>query len=81
MKRMAGLLVAIGVLFLGYDARAQCAGCPAGGGGGPGCPFLVMQVGFTQSIYCVPGGFSGGIAFAPDGDVLTDTCSFSGSRP
>lgn len=41
-------------------------------------PFPVFNApGFTQELYATAPGFMGGVAFAPDGDVLVDACAFS----
>jgi WD40 repeat protein len=40
-------------------------------------PFTFLQAGFTQELWGVNSGFLGGVAFAPDGDVLSDPCSGS----
>jgi|GEM_PF-1683991 len=37
-------------------------------------PFTFMQPGFTQELYATGPGFFGGVAFAPDGDVLVVQC-------
>ncbi len=66
------------------------AGIPTGpvgtslGGDGPKAgaandPFIFLQAGFTQSVYGSAPGFMGGVAFAPDGDVLVNACSTGGS--
>ena len=53
----------------------------AGGGGiaGTALPFTFLQTGFTQELYGTAFGFMGGIAFAPDGDVLVTDCGTAGS--
>lgn len=42
-------------------------------------PFPFLQAGFTQELWAVSPSFLGGVAFAPDGDVVSDYCSGSGS--
>ncbi|NUN96317.1 MAG: hypothetical protein HUU16_09105 [Candidatus Omnitrophica bacterium] len=61
----AGLFVVIGFMVLApvvVDAQ----------------PYTFIQPGFTQEVYAVSAGFMGGVAFAPDGDVLVSPCAFSG---
>jgi hypothetical protein len=41
--------------------------------------FTFLQPPFTQEIWGVDPGFLGGVAFAANGDVIADVCSFSGS--
>ncbi|TMD34379.1 MAG: hypothetical protein E6I81_09795 [Chloroflexi bacterium] len=41
--------------------------------------FLVLQPGFTQTLWAINPNFLGGVAFAKNGDVLTDHCAFNGS--
>src|SRR4029077_15783319 len=45
----------------------------------PNSPFTTFDPSFTQEVYGVNTSFLGGIAFAPNGDVLVDHCGFSGS--
>lgn len=42
-------------------------------------PFTFLQPGFTQEVFATSPDVMGGVAFAPDGDVLVDLCLFSGS--
>lgn len=39
-----------------------------------GLPFTYLQDGFAQELYATAPGFMGGVAFAPDGDVLVNRC-------
>ena len=41
--------------------------------------FTFLQPPFTQELYGTQSAFMGGVAFAPDGDPITNNCSFSGS--
>jgi hypothetical protein len=41
--------------------------------------FTFLAPGFTQDLFGTQPSFMGGIAFAPDGDAITDDCSFGGS--
>src|SRR6266436_4847573 len=41
--------------------------------------FTFLQPGFTQTLYGNASSFFGGQAFAPNGDVWVDNCSFDGS--
>ena len=73
-NRIAGALLAattIGVTTLLGAAPAFAAGQS----------FTFLQAGFTQELYGTgsPANLFGGVAFAPDGDPLTDNCSFGGS--
>ncbi len=40
--------------------------------------FTFLQPGFTETLIGVHSGFLGGVAFAPNGDPLSDGCPFSG---
>ena len=42
-------------------------------------PFTFLQAGFTQEVFATSPNVMGGVAFAADGDVLVDSCLFSGS--
>ncbi len=54
----------------------ECDLCDFGGdvAAGASLPFTFLQSGFTQELYASAPGFMGGVAFAPDGDVLVDAC-------
>src|SRR4051812_36415306 len=41
-------------------------------------PFSFIQEGFTAELYATAPGFMGGVAFAPNGDVLVDDCGCGG---
>ena len=50
-------------------------GCPPPGvPAAAGAPFVCLAPGFTQELYATAPGFFGGIAFAPDADVLVSFC-------
>jgi lysophospholipase L1-like esterase len=49
-------------------------------GTGSGKSFTFLESGFSQEIVGISSDFMGGIAFAPDGDVWVNDCSFSGSH-
>src|SRR5262245_40281048 len=40
-------------------------------------PYTTLASGYTQRIFGVASSFLGGVAFAPNGDVLADACSSS----
>jgi hypothetical protein len=42
-------------------------------------PFTSIQNGFTQSLFANTSSFTGGVAFAYNGDVLVDGCQYTGS--
>lgn len=65
---LAALLAAALPLVLARSATAA-----------PGQPFTFLQSPFTQAVFGVSSGFLGGVAFAPDGDVWSNDCAFSGS--
>lgn len=51
----------------------------AGNIAGTSPPFPFLMAGFTQELYASSPGFMGGVAFAPDNDVLVTACVASGS--
>lgn len=53
---------------------ANAAMVPWSGGG-----YTMLESGFTAEVVGTAPSFLGGVAFAPDGDILSNHCSFSGS--
>lgn len=50
-------------------------GCPAPGvPAALGAPFVCLAPGFTQELYATGPRFFGGVAFAPNGDLLVNVC-------
>ena len=47
---------------------------------GTNLPFTFLHDGFTQELYATAPGFMGGVAFAPDGDVLVNRCPGPGQN-
>jgi len=43
-------------------------------------PYTFITPPFTAEVYAAHSGFTGGVAFAPDGDVWVNYCAFSGSN-
>jgi hypothetical protein len=64
MKRFAQLALVLAIMLL---TASVCWG-----------QFTSLQSGFTQSTFGTSTSFLGGEAFAPNGDVLADDCSFHG---
>ncbi len=58
---------------------ATVAGVLLWAGAASAAPFTTIAAPFTAEVHGVADSFLGGIAFAPDGDVLANLCSFSGS--
>lgn len=47
--------------------------------GAHAAPYTSIQAGYTAELVAVAPGFLGGVAFAADGDILSNSCSFGGS--
>lgn len=72
MWRSKGILGIIALFSLSIVAICNAPSAKA-------TPFTFLQPGFTQEVYGVASHFMGGVAFAPDGDVWVNFCSFDGS--
>ena len=63
----------------GVPDECDLCGGPGAVAGGMQQPFAFLHAGFTQQLYATGDGLVGGIAFAPDGDLLVDRCLLEGS--
>ncbi len=75
--RLKAVVVTVSVAGLATAALAGPGSMTALATGAEG--FLFIQPGFTQTLWGTHPSFLGGVAFATNGDVLTDHCSFGGS--
>jgi hypothetical protein len=73
-RRIRSALAAIGAVAAALIVPTASSPVLATGSEG----FLVIQPGFTQTLWATNPSFLGGVAFATNGDVLTDHCSFGG---
>jgi len=72
MKRM--IQISLFALLSGFGINAHAALVGWSGGG-----FTQLDSGFTAEVVGTYQGFLGGVAFAPDGDILSNNCGWSGS--
>jgi hypothetical protein len=66
MRVVTTMLLLVLAVAASFPASSQAA------------PFTFLQAGFTQELWAVHPSFLGGVAFAPDGDVLSDQCGGNG---
>jgi hypothetical protein len=64
---------------LGILCAAVAAALAVPGVASAGDSFPTLAAGFTQDLFGVQPSFMGGVAFAPDGDPITNDCAFDGS--
>ena len=62
-------------LRLAVAAVAATVACGAGQAAG----FTFIQAGYTAEVVALDPSFIGGVAFAADGDILSNSCAFGGS--